>query len=79
LYVLSKDLFFTILLSIAVAFPVSWLLMEQCLGNFLFRVSHGVFLSVAAPGITIVVALLAVMYYAIKSVFIQPADVLKQE
>ncbi len=76
---LNKDILKLILVSIIVAAPVSWFIMDKWLSDFAYRISmnFGVFGISAIVALTI--AMLSVSYHSIKAALSNPVESLKSE
>jgi hypothetical protein len=76
---LSKDFIRLIILSILVAVPISWLLMDNWLTAYDYRISitWDIF-AVAGVGV-LLIALATVSYQAIKAALTNPVKTLKTE
>ncbi len=76
---LSKDFLKLVLLSMLIAFPVSWWLMSSWLKSFAYRINigYGVFL-IAAVFIT-VITLATVSFQSIKAALANPVKAIKME
>ncbi|MDH5602792.1 MAG: ABC transporter permease, partial [Cyclobacteriaceae bacterium] len=79
LFVLGKDIFRVIMAASLTALPLCWVIMGDWLNNFLYRITLNVSVLGASMLVTVAVALLTILYFAIKSVYINPVEVLKQE
>jgi putative ABC transport system permease protein len=76
---LSKDFLRLVLISLLIAFPISWYLMSNWLQGFAYRVdlNAGVFL--LAGFATIVITLLTISYQSIKAALTNPVKSLRSE
>ena len=79
LYLLNKDFFRLILMANLLAWPVSWVLMNNWLQNFPYRVSLSWKAFVFAGLVTFFVALVTVSYQTLKAALANPADSLRYE
>jgi putative ABC transport system permease protein len=79
MYSVSKEFLFLVLISIVIAIPVGWLLVNNMLKEFAYRIdiSYLVFTIIAFGAI--IIALLTVSFQAYKAAGINPAEALKIE
>lgn len=79
IYLLNKDVLKLIFVSIVIATPVSWLIMDKWLSDFAYRISinFGVF-GISAI-VTLTIAMLSVSYHSIKAALSNPVESLKSE
>ena len=78
-YLLSKDFIVLILIAFVVAAPIAFLVMQDWLSNFSFSTHLGVGVFGFAAGITLLITLLTVGFYAIKVAVINPIQALQSE
>ena len=78
-FLLTKNFAALVLIAIVVAAPLGWMLANNWLGNFAYRVSVGWDVFVIAGWISFGVALLTISYQAIKVAVINPATILRGE
>ncbi len=76
---LNKDMIKLIVVSIIIAAPVSWYVMEQWLADFAYRIEIGAGLFLAAGIVTLLITLVTVSYYSVKAAIINPVDSLRSE
>ncbi|MFY0600189.1 MAG: ABC transporter permease [Cyclobacteriaceae bacterium] len=76
---LSKEFVILVLISVAVGFPVAYLLMEDWLQNYAYRIDLGFLPFLLAAGISITIALLTISLQTFKSATSNPVDMLKDE
>jgi len=76
---LSKDFVLLILVAFAVASPIAYLVMEDWLSNFAFRTNLGWEVFLFAGGITLLIALITVGFYAFKVATMNPIQALQSE
>ena len=76
---LSKDFLKLILISLLIAFPVSWYLMNNWLQGFAFRVNIGVGIFLVAGASTILITVLTISYQSIKAALANPVNSLRGE
>jgi ABC-type antimicrobial peptide transport system permease subunit len=79
MYTLAKEFLMPVLISIAIAIPLGWIIVRSLLKQFAYRidVSFMVFAEIALGAI--VIALLTVSFQAYKATGINPAEALKVE
>jgi predicted permease len=76
---LSKDFLKLVLISILVAAPIAWWLINSWLDNYAYRIEINWWIFVAAGVIAIIIALLTVSFQAVKAAITNPVDSLKTE
>ena len=76
---LSKEFILLIFISFVVAVPVAYLLLNEWLSDFAFRVELQLWPFLIAGVLTFVVAMLTISYHALKASLINPVDTLKYE
>jgi len=76
---LSKDFLKLVLISLLIAFPVSWYLMNSWLQGFAFRVNIGIGIFLVAGASTIIITLLTISYQSIKAALANPVNSLRGE
>ncbi|MCB0611260.1 MAG: ABC transporter permease [Lewinella sp.] len=80
---LSRDFLKLVILALAVAMPVAWIVMNGWLGNFAYRINNGwiTFLVTAAGAglLTMVIAFLTIGLQAMKAALANPVESLKDE
>lgn len=76
---LNKDMVKLIVVSIIIAAPISWYVMEQWLADFAYRIEIGAGLFMAAGIVTLLIAFITVSYYSIKAALINPVESLRSE
>ncbi|MEZ4960689.1 MAG: FtsX-like permease family protein [Saprospiraceae bacterium] len=79
LQTITREYFYLMLIAIALAFPISWMVNRQWLENFAFQVDFSVLPFVLAGIISLLVALLTVMGIAWKAAQGNPVVALKGE
>ena len=79
MYTLSKEFLVLVLISIVIAIPVGWILVNNMLKQFAYRIdiSYLVFAGIAVGAI--IIAMLTVSFQAYKATGINPAEALKIE
>ena len=76
---LSKDYAFLVLISLLISVPITWYLMRNWLENFAHRIDITFEIFLIAGVITLSIALFAISYQIIKTVFRNPVEALKYE
>lgn len=79
LLMFSKEFFLLIGISFLVAVPVAWVLMNQWLADFAYRIELGPQLFMLAFLATMMIAALTVGYKSLRTAAINPAESLKSE
>ncbi|MES1215828.1 MAG: ABC transporter permease [Bacteroidota bacterium] len=76
---LSKDFLKLIAISLLVAFPVSWWLMNNWLQSFAYRVSISPWVFVIAASSVVLITLLTISYQSVKAALANPVKSLRTE
>lgn len=76
---LSKDFALLIIISMLIAFPLSWIAMNSWLQGFAYRVSIGADVFVLAGVSMIILALLTVSYQSLRTALMNPVNSLRSE
>ena len=76
---LSKEFLILVLISIAVASPVAWLIMDKWLSGYAYRTNIPLWLFVAVGCMCLCIALLTVGFQAIKAATANPVEAIKSE
>lgn len=76
---ISRDFFRLIFVAFMIAVPVTWYSMNIWLKGFAYRISFNGLAVAVAGGITVIIALLTVIYHAIKAAVVNPVDCLRNE
>jgi putative ABC transport system permease protein len=76
---LSKDFLKLVMVSCIVAFPIAWLMMNDWLQNYQYRVTISWWIFLVAAVIAILIALLTVSFQAIKAAIANPVKSLRTE
>ncbi|MFK7934576.1 MAG: ABC transporter permease, partial [Saprospiraceae bacterium] len=76
---LSRDFVLLMLIAFAVASPIAYFVMENWLGNFAFRTELGWEVFLFAGGITLLIAVLTVGFYALKVATVNPIQPLRSD
>lgn len=79
LWLFLQEFFRLILVAAVISIPVSWLLMDNWLQNFEYKIEIEVWIFAAAIGASIVIALATVGFQSLKAAFMNPAKSLKYE
>jgi len=79
LTLLVKDFSLLIIISIVIAVPVAWYIMDSWLQNFTYRIDLSIENFLIAGVVLIAVALVTVSYLTIKTAVTNPVDTLKEE
>lgn len=76
---LNKDIVKLILISVIIAAPVSWYVMQQWLTDFAYRIKIGAEIFLISAAIALVIAIITVSYHSIRVAIINPVDSLRSE
>ena len=76
---LNRDFVMLVLIALAVASPVAWLLMSKWLQNFAYRVPIEWWMFMAAGLLTTGITLLTVSWQAVKAAVANPVESLRNE
>ncbi len=76
---LSKDFLKLVLISCIVAFPLAWLMMNNWLQNYQYRITISWWIFLIAAIVAILIALLTVSFQAIKAAIANPVKSLRTE
>jgi putative ABC transport system permease protein len=76
---LSKDFLKLIFISAIIAFPIAWLAMHRWLLNYAYRIEISWWIFIAAGFLAMLIALLTVIFQAIKAALVNPVQNLKTE
>jgi putative ABC transport system permease protein len=76
---LSKDFLQLVLLSIVIASPVAWWMMNSWLQGFAYRITISWWMFGIAGMLAIVTAILTVSYHAIRAAIVNPVESLRSE
>ncbi|UII33784.1 ABC transporter permease [Fulvivirga ulvae] len=79
LTLLVRDFSVLIALSIIIAIPVAWAIMDNWLENFTYRIGISFFDFAISAVILVLVALVTVSYLTVKTAYSNPVDALKEE
>lgn len=75
----NKEVLVIISISFLIAVPVTYLLAEEWLQNYAYRISNGVFSYIIAGLVVMVLAVVTVSYQTVKVAWSNPVDSLKDE
>ena len=76
---LSKDFLKLVFISILIASPLSWWLMNKWLQDFAYKINIGIWIFLLAGMIALFIALLTVSFQAIKAAVVNPVRSLRTE
>jgi ABC-type antimicrobial peptide transport system permease subunit len=76
---LTKDFLRLVLISVLIAFPLSWWAMHNWLQSFVYRVNMGPIVFLIAGASVIVITILTVSFQAIKAAIANPVKSLRSE
>jgi len=76
---LSREFVYMVLLSMLIAFPVAWLLMNKWLEDFAYRINIAWWIFVTAAVIALAIAIITVSLQAIKAAMANPVKSLRSE
>lgn len=76
---LNKDLVKLIVISMLLAAPVSWYIMEQWLADFAYRIDIGADVFLISTLVALLVAIVTVSYHSIKAATVNPVESLRSE
>jgi predicted permease len=79
LYLFSKEFVQLLLIASIIAIPVAWYLLKQWLLNFGYRTTLDSWIFISSALGSLLVALLAISYQALRSSAVNPAETLKYE
>ena len=76
---LSKDFTILIMIAFVVAVPVSWVAMDNWLGNFAYRINIGIDVFAIGGISALLIAWITVSYQSIKAAIVNPVNSLRNE
>ena len=76
---LSKEFVKLVTISLIVAFPVAWWMMNEWLNNFAYRINISVWIFVLAGVCALVIAMATVSFQAIRAAIANPVKSLRTE
>jgi putative ABC transport system permease protein len=79
LYLLSKEFMILILIAFVVAIPIAYLMLDQWLSGFAYRIDMQIWPFIIAGLITFLISTVTIAYHAMKASLINPVDTLKYE
>jgi len=79
LYTMAKEFMLLILISLAIALPAGWIIVENLLKQFASRIDMSIFVFAGIAAGAIVIAIVTVSFQAFKASRINPAEALKVE
>jgi len=79
LLLLNKDLVKLIVISLLLAAPASWYIMEQWLSDFAFRIDIGASVFLVSALTALGIAVLTVSYHSVKAATVNPVESLRSE
>lgn len=77
--ILSKDFLRLVMISALISFPVAWWTMHKWLQDFAYRINISWWIFIQAGMIAFVIAILTILYQAIKSAIANPVKSLRAE
>ena len=78
-YMLTKEFLILVLISIVLASPIAWALMEKWLSNFSYRTDMPWWLFAAVGGMSLFIALATVGFQAVKAAVENPVEAIRGE
>jgi putative ABC transport system permease protein len=79
MYTLSKEFLLLVMISIAIAVPLGWIIVGNLLKQFAFRIDISLIVFAGIASGAILIAILTVSFQAYKASGINPAEALKIE
>ncbi len=76
---LNKDIVLLIVISMLIAGPASWYIMEKWLSDFSYRISIGANVFIISTFVALILAVLTVSYHSVKAALANPVDSLRSE
>jgi putative ABC transport system permease protein len=76
---LSRDFIRLVLVAFIIASPVAWLIMNNWLNDFAYRINISAWIFIAAGLLSVLVALATISYQAIKAAVANPVRSLRSE
>jgi len=76
---LSKDFMKLLLIAAAVAFPLTWWIMDRWLNHFAYHIGISIWVFVLTGGAIVVIALMTVSFHAFKAAMANPVKSLRAE
>ncbi len=78
-YLLSKEFLKGILLANILAWPIAWIVMNNWLDNFVYKIDLGIWIFVLAGGLVLLIAMLTVSMQSAKAAVSNPVKALRYE
>ncbi len=79
IYAMSKDFLVLVVISIIIAVPVGWIIVQNLLKQFAYRINISVPVFIVIAAGAVIIALLTISYQAFRATRINPAVALKVE
>lgn len=76
---LNKDIVLLIIISLIIATPISWYVMEQWLSDFTYRIAISADIFILSAVFAFLIAVVTVSYHTLKASLANPVDSLKSE
>ncbi len=76
---MAREFLVLVLISIFIALPVGWLVVESLLKQFAYRIEPGIIVFAIIGAGAIIIALVTVSFQAFKAARINPVNALKAE
>ena len=76
---LSKDFMKLIILSMVIAFPIAWYVMDRWLGTFAYNIAIEWWMFALTGLLAIIVAILSVSFQSVKAALVNPVKSLRSE
>lgn len=76
---LNKDIVLLVLISMLIAAPASWYIMEQWLSDFSYRININVGVFIISTIVALALAIFTVSYHSVKAALANPVDSLRSE
>jgi len=75
----SKDFLLLVIIAAGIGSPIAWYFMNQWLEDFAFRIELNLFIPVLSTVIVLIIAILTVLYHALKAAGTNPVKALRYE
>ena len=76
---MNKQLLYLLALATLVAVPSSWVIMQNWLADFPYRVSMGAEVFLMSVSVAFLLAIITVSYHSLKAASVNPVETLKSE
>jgi len=76
---LSKEFLFLVLIAMVIACPLAWLVMNNWLENYVYRIEITWWMFLIAGALAIIIALITVSFQAVKAAVANPVKNLRTE